>query len=85
MIHCLSAAKLPQSAARPGSIQVVGPGQVVARGLWGVVASPVSRPPFGVLGEMTRDTWTKTGYPRPAPGLVFAAVPAEAFAHLKAD
>jgi len=34
---------------------------------------------------MMRDTWTKTDYPRPALGLVFAAVPAEAFAHLKAD
>ena len=44
-----------------------------------------TRPPFGALGEMMRDTWTKIDFPRPALGLVFTAVPAEAFAHFKAD
>jgi hypothetical protein len=34
----------------------------------------VPRPPFGVLGEMMRNTWTKMDYPRRALGLVFAAV-----------
>ena len=68
MIHCLLAAKLPQSAARPGSIRVVGPGW------WGAVAWPCRGRHLASWEEMMRDTWTKTDYPRRALGLGLGAV-----------